>query len=43
MPVYLNQLNMANLQSAMNNSEYRILTNNYPLKLGEKELTMTSM
>lgn len=43
MPVYLNQLNMANLQSAMNNSEYRISTNNYPLKLGEKELTMTSM
>lgn len=43
MPVYLNQLNTAILRSAMNNSDYSIFTNNYPLKLGDKELTTSSM
>lgn len=43
MPAYLNQLNVANLQSALNSTEYRIFTNNHPLKLGEKELTTSSM
>lgn len=43
LPVYLNQVNMANLQTAMNNTNYQISTNNHPLKLGEKELTTSSM
>lgn len=43
MPVYLNQLNNAILKTAMNNSNYNIYTNNFPLKLGEKELTTSSM
>lgn len=43
MPVYLNQLNNAILKTAMNNSNYNIYTNNFPLKLGKKELTTSSM
>lgn len=43
MPVYLNRLNSARLQGIMNNTEYHIFTNNHPLKLGEKELTTSSL
>lgn len=43
MPVYLNHLNTALLRATMNNSDYAIVTNNFPLKLGDKELTTSSM
>lgn len=43
MPVFLNELNTANLRSLMNNSNLKITTYNHPLKLGEKELTASSM
>lgn len=43
MPVYLNELNSAILKNAVNNSKYSITTNNHPLKMGEKELTTSSM
>lgn len=43
MPVYLNQMNNAILKTAMNDTSYNIHTNNFPLKLGEKELTTSSM
>lgn len=43
MPAYLNQLNEAHLQSLLVDTRYHIYTNNHPLKLGEKELTTSSM
>lgn len=43
MPVFLNELNSATLRNTVNNSHYRISTNNHPFKLGEKELTTSSM
>lgn len=43
MPVYLNELNSAILKKAVNNTQYNIRTNNHPLKMGEKELTQSSM
>lgn len=43
MPVFLNELNSATLRNTLNNSHYRIFTNNHPLKLGDKELTTSSM
>lgn len=43
MPVFLNELNTNYLRSLMNDSEYKITTNNHPLKLDDKELTQSSM
>lgn len=43
MPVFLNELNTAYFRSLMNDPSYKITTNNYPLKLGEKELSESSM
>lgn len=43
MPVFLNELNTAHLRSLMNNTQYKITTYNHPLKLGDKELTASSM
>lgn len=43
MPVFLNELNTAYLRSLMNDSDYKITTFNYPLKLDEKELSQSSM
>lgn len=43
MPAYLNELNSAILQNAVNNTDYSITTNNHPLKMGDKELTTSSM
>lgn len=43
MPVYLNELNSAILKMAVNNSAYSISTSNHPLKMGDKELTQSSM
>lgn len=43
MPVFLNELNTAYLRSLMNDTSYKITTNNYPLKLDDKELSQTSM
>lgn len=43
MPVFLNELNSATLRSTVDNSHYQILTNNHPFKLGDKELTTSSM
>lgn len=43
MPVFLNELNTAYLRSLMNDSDYKITTSNYPLKLDDRELTQSSM
>lgn len=43
MPVFLNELNTAYFRSLMNDSDYKITTNNHPLKLDDKELTQSSM
>lgn len=43
MPTYLNELNSAILKNAINDTSYSITTNNHPLKMGEKELTTSSM
>lgn len=43
MPVFLNELNTAYLRGLMNDSNYKITTNNYPLKLDNKELSQSSM
>lgn len=43
MPVFLNELNTAYFRSLMNDSNYKITTNNYPLKLDEKALSTSSM
>lgn len=43
MPVFLNELNTAYFRSLMNDSNYKITTNNHPLKLDDKELTQSSM
>lgn len=43
MPLYLNLLNSAVLKSELNDSSYSIRTQNHPLKLGENELSVSSM
>lgn len=43
MPVFLNELNTAYFRGLMNDSNYKITTSNYPLKLDEKELSQSSM
>lgn len=43
MPVFLNELNTAHFRSLMNDSRYKITTNNHPLKLDGKELSQSSM
>lgn len=43
MPVFLNELNTAYFRSLMNDTGLKITTNNYPLKLGDKELSQSSM
>jgi hypothetical protein len=43
MPLYLNVLNSAILKSEMNDSSFNIRTWNHPLKLGEEELSVSSM
>lgn len=43
MPVWLNRLSTALLRAELNDSSYNIETSNYPLKLGRKELSMSSM
>lgn len=43
MPVFLNELNTAYFRSLMNDSGYKITTNNHPLKLDDKELSQSSM
>lgn len=43
MPIYLNQLDSAILRKELNDSTYNIRTINHPLKLGEKELSVSSM
>lgn len=43
MPVFLNELNTAHLRIVMNDTGFKITTNNYPLKLDDKELSQSSM
>lgn len=43
MPLFLNEFNTAYFRSLMNDSRYKITTNNHPLKLDEKELSQSSM
>lgn len=43
MPLYLSVLNSAVLRSELNDSSYSIVTKNHPLKLGEEELSVSSM
>ena len=43
MPLYLNVLNSAVLRKELNDSSYNIVTQNHPLKLGEGELSVSSM
>jgi hypothetical protein len=43
MPLYLNILTSAALKSEMNDSSYNIRTINHPMKLGEEELTISSI
>lgn len=43
MPLYLNQLDSAILKRELNDSSYNIRTYNHPLKLGEDELSVSSM
>lgn len=43
MPLYLNLLNSAILKKELNDSSYSIKTVNHPLKLGEEELSVSSM
>lgn len=43
MPVFLNELNTANLRNLMKDPGYKITTNNHPLKLDDKELSQSSM
>ncbi|CRL04038.1 CLUMA_CG017154, isoform A [Clunio marinus] len=43
MPLYLNLLNSAVLRSELNHSSYNIKTYNHPLKLGEGELSVSSI
>lgn len=43
MPVYLNELNSALFKSEMDNDLYKITTSSHPLKLGRKDLSMSSM
>lgn len=43
MPVWLNQLSSALLKAELNDSTYNLTTINHPLKLGRKELSMSSM
>lgn len=43
MPLYLNQLTSAVLRKEMNDSSFGIVTHNHPLKLGEEELSVSSM
>jgi ABC-2 family transporter protein len=43
MPLYLNLLNSAVLKKELNDSSYSIKTINHPLKLGEEELSVSSM
>lgn len=43
MPVFLNELNTAYFRSLMNDTGLKITTNNYPLKLDDKELSQSSM
>lgn len=43
MPVFVNELNTAYFRGLMNDSGYKITTNNHPLKLDEKELSTSSL
>lgn len=43
MPVYLNELNSALFKSEMDNDQYKITTSSHPLKLGRKDLSVSSM
>lgn len=43
MPVFLNEHNTAYLRTVMNDSGYKINTNNHPLKLDDEELSQSSM
>lgn len=43
MPVYLNELNSARFKSEMDNDLYKITTSSHPLKLGTRDLTVSSM
>lgn len=43
MPVYLNELDTALFKSEMDNDQYKITTSSHPLKLGRKDLSMSSM
>lgn len=43
MPLFLNILNSAVLKKELNDSSYSIKTTNHPLKLGEEELSVSSM
>lgn len=43
MPLYLNLLNSALFKRELNDSSYNIRTINHPLKLGEEELSVSSM
>lgn len=43
MPLYLNALSSAIIKKELNHSSYNIRTFNHPLKLGEEELSVSSM
>lgn len=43
MPTFLNELNSALMKTELNDSEFKITTFNHPLKLGRKELSISSM
>lgn len=43
MPVFLNELNTAYFRNLMKDSNYKITTNNHPLKLDDKELSQASL
>ncbi|XP_037044496.1 phospholipid-transporting ATPase ABCA1 isoform X2 [Bradysia coprophila] len=43
MPIYLNELNSALFKSEMDNDLYKITTSSHPLKLGRKDLSVSSI
>lgn len=43
MPSFLNELNSALMKTELNDSDFKITTFNHPLKLGRKELSISSL
>ncbi|XP_037040296.1 ATP-binding cassette sub-family A member 12-like [Bradysia coprophila] len=43
LPVYLNEMNSALFKAEMNNDLYKITTSSHPLKLGRKDLSLSSI